>query len=107
MIKINEKNRRICLYFAQRTSYNRLIGLHKKLTKRFVSCKRRKHAFKGKTTKHRKGKVEQKLASCRYAVHLSATIIYFKKMIDENKTITEEPNPTNKSIENFLFNSSK
>lgn len=104
MALINSKSHEYCLYFAENTDFEVINKYNRIFSKKFDSLKFNKHFLKGKTTKHRKGKVEQKLAKYRNAVRLINIIIFYKKQMKGNKVIMESSlDYCNKSLYNFLL----
>lgn len=102
MVNIGKKKQRQCLYYARRNSIREIKEIHSVLSKAFETSKYNKHAFKGKTTRHRKGKVERKHAKCRYSVHLAALVIYYKKQLLNNKEVNLEELECKKTLNEFL-----
>lgn len=102
MALINHKNQHLCLYYANTLSFDEIMKHHKYFVKKFELTKFRKHRSQGKTTKHRITKKEQELAKYRNAVQLGNLIIFYKKMLKEDKVIFESNVTTEQSLYNFL-----
>lgn len=102
MSLINYKNQHLCLYYANTLSFDEIMKHHKYFVKKFELTKFKKHRSQGKTTKHRITKKEQELAKYRNAVQLGNLIIFYKKMLKEDKVIFESNVTTEQSLYNFL-----
>lgn len=102
MALINEKNQHLCLYYAKNLEFNEILKHHKYFVKMFELTKYKKHRSQGKTTRHRVTKKEQELAKYRNAVQLGNLIIFYKKMIKDNKIVFETNIKTNINLYDFL-----
>lgn len=102
MALINQKNQHLCLYYANTLGFEEILRHHRHFVKKFELTKYKKHRSQGKTTKHRVTRKEQELSRYRSAVQLSNLIIFYKKMLKEDKFIFESDVTTEQSLYNFL-----
>lgn len=102
MALINQKNQHLCLYYANTLGFEEILKHHRYFVKKFELTKFKKHQGQGKTTRHRITRREQELAKYRTAVQLSNLIIFYKKLLKEDKFVFESDVTTTQSLHKFL-----
>lgn len=93
-----------CLYFADKMNMHEINQHYYEIKQKFEETKFNKHFSKGKTTKHRKGKVEKRMGKIKSSFRKICYIKYYKKQIWHNPNILNNltDKKFDKGIESFL-----
>lgn len=95
------KKEEIKLVFAKKYSFRYLILLQRELQFHLEMQKFQKHFGHGKTTSHRKGKIEQRVQEIKAKVFFVRSIIRLKKNLERNFFSSSEIE-NNKTLYEFL-----
>lgn len=96
------KNDDIKLTFATKYSYNYLFLIQRELQYRWELQRFQKHFGHGKTTSHRKGKIEKRLQEIKSKVYFIRSVIQLKKNLEDGFLHYDYQTIKNSSITEFL-----